>query len=544
VIPLLKRLMAMAAPPRWAGVVAPYASSHTHAIADTTGLQTALDGKQPVDADLTAIGGLSPTNGDTMLRVAGAWLNQTMAQLKTALGLVKGDVGLGNVDNTSNATERAASATLQNKTIDGGSNTLQNIKYYQIDFLDNDNSFGAALTTKAPTSWAVKSYADTKFSISGGSLSGYLTLHADPSSAMHAVTKQYVDSLALNLGKRGRPRVATTGNVTISTALNAGDTIDGVTLVAGDLVLVVAQTAPAENGVYVAGVTPARAAEFDSYDEHPGTLFAVAEGTTQADTVWLCTSNAGGTLGSSAIVFAPQRVSGELLAANNLSDLANAGTARTNLGVVIGTHVQAYHANHAAFAGLSLVADRLPYANGAGTLALATFTSQARNLLDDATAGDMQTTLGGTTTGKALFTAADAAAGRTALSTPYYEEGTFTPTMTAATAPTGVTYSSQSGTYTRIGRIYDIRLRVTLSSKGSGGSGVARIGGFPATPAGSRFSTDIRATLLTLSSGQIPGIVVGTTNDLQFSSNTGVGDLDWSAVSGTSDFIISLVYNV
>lgn len=49
-------------------------------------------------------------------------------------------------------------------------------------------------------------------------------------------------------------------------------------------------------------------------------------------------------------------------------------------GAVIGTDVQAYHANLAAVAGLSLVADRLPYANGTGTLALATFTSFGRTL--------------------------------------------------------------------------------------------------------------------------------------------------------------------
>lgn len=161
---------------------------------------------------------------------------------------------------------------------------------------------------------------------------GTVTLPGDPASALQAATKQYVDGLAANVGKRSRVRAATTANITISTALNNADTLDGVTLNAGDLVLVKDQTAPAENGVYVVGASPARATEFDTYNEHPGSLIAVAEGTANADTVWLCTSNDGGTLNTTGIVFSKLNVAGTLLASNNLSDLANAATAWTNLG--------------------------------------------------------------------------------------------------------------------------------------------------------------------------------------------------------------------
>lgn len=63
------------------------------------------------DADLTTIAGLSPTNDDVLQRKAGAWTNRTMAQVKTDLVLVKGDVGLGNVDNTSDASKPISTAT-------------------------------------------------------------------------------------------------------------------------------------------------------------------------------------------------------------------------------------------------------------------------------------------------------------------------------------------------------------------------------------------------------------------------------------------------
>lgn len=76
-----------------------------------TATQTALDGKQPLDADLTAIAGLAPTNDDLVQRKAGAWANRTPAQFKTDLALAKSDVGLGNVDNTSDANKPVSTAT-------------------------------------------------------------------------------------------------------------------------------------------------------------------------------------------------------------------------------------------------------------------------------------------------------------------------------------------------------------------------------------------------------------------------------------------------
>ena len=110
-------------------------------------------------------------------------------------------------------------------------------------------------------------------------------------------------------------RVATTANITIATALNAGDTIDGVTLAAGDRVLVKNQSTGSQNGIYIAGASPARAYDMDQdgtttvpAEEIAGAFVWVLAGTANAQTLWHTTNVTGGTLGSTTVAwteFAP-----------------------------------------------------------------------------------------------------------------------------------------------------------------------------------------------------------------------------------------------
>lgn len=86
-------------------------SAASPAAGGDTATKTYVDtAAQPVDADLTAIAGLTATTDNFMQAKAGAWASRTIAQVKT-------DLAINNVDNTSNATERAATATLSGKRI-------------------------------------------------------------------------------------------------------------------------------------------------------------------------------------------------------------------------------------------------------------------------------------------------------------------------------------------------------------------------------------------------------------------------------------------
>ncbi len=107
---------------------------------------------------------------------------------------------------------------------------------------------------------------------------------------------------------------------------------------------------------------------------------------------------------------------GDMLKSENLSGLADYTTARSNLGLAIGTNVQAYDAGLQSIAGLTTLADRMIYTTASDVYAVTTLTSFARTLLDDADAAAMRTTLGlviGTNV-QAYNTNLDAFAGKTA----------------------------------------------------------------------------------------------------------------------------------
>lgn len=143
---------------------------------------------------------------------------------------------------------------------------------------------------------------------------------ADPSDAQDAATKFYVDSVAQGLSPKAACVAATTANITLSGA----QTIDGVSITAGMRVLVRAQTLDQNNGIYQCNAGAwTRTADADTWAELVSAFTFVSEGSTLADTGWVCTANAGGTLGTTPVTWVQFSAAGSYTAGTGLTLTGN-----------------------------------------------------------------------------------------------------------------------------------------------------------------------------------------------------------------------------
>lgn len=226
--------------------------------------------------------------------------------------------------------------------------------------------------------WALDSAITlTGKTVTGGTFAGpTITGLSNPINGGDAVNKTYADTIAQGLDPKASVLVATTTNLTLS----GEQTIGGV-LTSSSRVLVKNQTLPAQNGIYVSGAGAwVRATDMDSWLEIPGAYVMVEQGSINADTGWMCTADAGGTLETTAI---------------NWSQFAGVGTYLAFPGLSLtGNTFAISNANLVAIMALTSSADTLPYFTGAGAAGLTTLSAFARSFLDDANAATVRGTIG------------------------------------------------------------------------------------------------------------------------------------------------------
>ena len=148
-----------------------------------------------------------------------------------------------------------------------------------------------------------------------------------PTDDAHAATKGYVDAARSGLDVKQSVRAATTGPINLANQLENGDTLDTtVTLVTGNRVLVKDQSTASENGIYVVQASGAavRATDFDSNAEvTPGAFTFVEEGTVNADSGWVVSTNGTINVGVSAINWAQFSGAGQITAGAGLTKTGN-----------------------------------------------------------------------------------------------------------------------------------------------------------------------------------------------------------------------------
>jgi hypothetical protein len=168
----------------------------------------------------------------------------------------------------------------------------------------------------------VQSFSDARYlQLSGGTLLGDVQQASLPVNATSLVNKSYVDNILTGISWKQEVIAATISNITLSGL----QTIDEVSMNAGDRILVKNQTDQTNNGIYiVASSAWTRSTDANTGAEIGSAAVLVRNGATNKNTQWTCTNSADPVIGTDNINFGQISASGTYTNGTGISLTANA----------------------------------------------------------------------------------------------------------------------------------------------------------------------------------------------------------------------------
>ena len=297
---------------------------------------------------LVSGGALGTPSSATLTNATGLPVSGITSSTSEALGL--GSIQLGHASDTTIArsgagvvtiegvevTTNSATQTLTNKTLTSpkiNEDVVMSASSTELNILDGATLSTTELNYVDGVTSAIQTQLDAKLALAGGTMTGAIAMGTskitglgEPTSAQDAATKSYVDTTVQGIDWKASVRAATTANVTLASALENGDTLDGVVLATGNRVLVKDQSTGSENGIYVvkSSGAPDRSTDADLAAEVTSNFAVfVEEGTVNADSGFTLTNNGAVTIGTTALTFTQFTGLGQITAGTGLDKTGN-----------------------------------------------------------------------------------------------------------------------------------------------------------------------------------------------------------------------------
>lgn len=369
------------------------------------------------------------------------------------------------------------------------------------------------------------------------------TVSTAPVSGNDVVNKTYLDYFATGLSWKQPVNCGTTTNITLSGL----QTIDGVTVVAGDRVLVKSQSAPAQNGIYLASATAwSRAPDADTWDELISAICFVESGSTLAGSAWYCTIQPGGTLGTTAVTWSNFSVAATYTAGTGLT-LTDYVFSITNTGVTAaayGSASKTLTATVNAQGQLTVLAATDIAISNTQVSGLGTMSTQAASNVAITGGAIDGTTIGGTTAGAVTGTTITA-------NTQFTGAGTgLTGTATslsiggnAATATSATTATNIAGGATGSIPYQTSSGATTLLAAGTDGYVLKLASGVPTWAAGATGSVTSVAQTFTGGLISVGGSPITTSGTLALTVSGTSGGIPYFSSASTWDTSAALAAN-